>query len=174
MHTRTLVITYLIAIVVANLITAQYGAIASVAMSFMLIPFNLTVRDSLHERWQYRNLRTRMLLLILSGSVISAAFSLSVLPVAIASFTAFALAGLVDTVVFARLIRHSRWLRMNGSNSVSALVDSVVFTSLAFGSPILWGIILADYAAKMAGGLLWSSLLVRIDRVNARADFTRA
>lgn len=162
MPTIGLVITYLAAIVTANLVTAAGGPTWSVIMSFALIPFNLTVRDNLHERWEGGPLRRNMAVLILSGSVLSAALSISALPIAVASFCAFAVAESIDTVVYARLFRRSKLVKMIGSNSVSSAADSFVFTSLAFGLPILWGIILADYAVKLLGGVLWAFVLARL------------
>jgi uncharacterized PurR-regulated membrane protein YhhQ (DUF165 family) len=163
MPTAGLIVTYLAAIVTANLVTAAGGPTWSVIMSFALIPFNLTVRDNLHERWQGGPLRRNMAVLILSGSVLSAALSISALPIAVASFVAFAVAGALDAVVFARLAGRSKRARMIGSNAVSSAADSFVFTSLAFGLPILWGIILADYAVKLLGGVLWAFALSRLN-----------
>lgn len=152
--------TYLVAIVAANLITAQYGQSASVLMSFALIPFNLTIRDSLHEVWQPTgHLRRNMAMLILSGSVLSAALSISALPIAIASFVAFALAEGLDSIVFARLAGKSRFARMAGSNSVSSAADSLSFNVLAFGSAASIDLIAADYAVKLVGGWLWAYIL---------------
>lgn len=163
MPTIGLIVTYLAAIVTANLITAAGGPTWSVIMSFALIPFNLTVRDNLHERWEHDHLRRNMALLILSGSVLSAALSISALPIAVASFVAFAAAETIDSLVYARLFKRSKLVKMIGSNSVSSAADSFVFTSLAFGTPILWGIIAADYAVKLAGGVLWAMVLSRLN-----------
>jgi queuosine precursor transporter len=157
--TSALIVTYLAAIVTANLVTAAGGPTWSVVMSFALIPFNLTVRDNLHERWEGGPLVRNMALLIASGSVLSAALSINALPIAVASFVAFAVAATLDTAVYARLAGRSKLARMIGSNSVSSAADSFVFTALAFGAPILWGIILADYVVKLLGGVLWAFIL---------------
>ncbi len=163
MATWVLVATYLAAIVSANLITAAGGPTWSVIMSFAVIPFNLTVRDNLHERWMGNHLKRNMILLILSGSILSAAVSWNALLIAVASFAAFALAETVDTLVYARLARRSKLIRMIGSNSISSMVDSTTFTIIAFGTPILWGIIVADYAVKLLGGIAWAFVLSRMN-----------
>jgi len=49
-------------------------------------------------------------------------------------------------------------VRVNGSNVVSAAVDSVVFPTLAFGSFLPW-VILGQFLAKVAGGAVWSLIL---------------
>ena len=160
MNTIMMVGTYLAAIVIANLLTAQYGQVGSVVMSFALIPFNLTIRDALHERWQPTgHLRRNMALLILSGSVLSAVLSISAIPIAIASFVAFALAEGLDSLVFSRLAHRSKFQRMAGSNTVSGAVDSVAFNVLAFGSAATVDLIAADYAVKVAGGWLWAWII---------------
>lgn len=47
---------------------------------------------------------------------------------------------------------------MNGSNVAGALVDSAVFPTLAFGE-VLPLVILGQFAAKSAGGAVWSLVL---------------
>ena len=70
-----------------------------------------------------------------------------------ASLTAFFLASLVDTEVYAWLrtrIRGYRWLPVLGSNAVGTLLDSVLFISLAFyGRFPLLPLIVGNYAIKM-------------------------
>lgn len=151
---------YLFAIVAANLLVAQFGPSVAVFNAFVFIAFDLTVRDRLHDRWHGRGLGWRMLALIGAGSVLSAAFNLSAIPIAIASLVAFLCAGIADLVVYEWLFKRPRLLRMNGSNVVSALVDSAVFVAIAFpDAPNKVDIILAAYAAKLAGGLVWSVVL---------------
>ena len=60
----------------------------------------------------------------------------------------------------------AKLLRVNGSNVVGAAVDSLVFPTLAFGA-FLWPIVLGQFAAKVAGGVLWS--LVRAVPLRRRA-----
>lgn len=59
------------------------------------------------------------------------------------------------------------WLvKVNGSNVVSALVDSVVFLSIlaAYGR-VPWGLVvwlvLGQWGAKTLGGAVWSFILAR-------------
>ena len=123
---------YLAAIVAANLSVAAFGATFAVINAFVFIAFDLFARDVLHDRWHGRGLVVRMALLIFTGSVLSALFNINALPIAVASFAAFAVAGLMDMIVYQRLLGAPRWARMNGSNAVSALVDSTVFVLIAF------------------------------------------
>jgi hypothetical protein len=72
-----------------------------------------------------------------------------------ASLAAYLASALLDVQVFAwwrRRVGRARWARVLVSNSVSTLVDSVVFITLAFagsGMPLL-ALIRGQYAVKMA------------------------
>lgn len=159
-----LVMVYLGAIIPANLIVAKYGTMAVLPVAFLLIGLDLTSRDYLHELWK-RNLWLKMLCLIGVGSLLSWLLNRDAGQVAIASFSAFLCAGLVDTVVYILLGKGAFMLRVNGSNLFSSFTDSAVFLTIAFGSfmPIL---ILAQFGVKVAGGFMWSLLLKRF-RVRA-------
>lgn len=159
MKTRLLILLYLSAIVAANLIVTTYGPKVAVITAFFLIGLDLTSRDALHDAWQHRGLWWKMALLIAAGSLLSYLLNRSAGPIALASFVAFALAGLADTLTYSLLKDRARLVRINGSNVVSAGVDSVAFLSLAFGWPPLWGIVAAQWLAKVAGGFLWSMVI---------------
>lgn len=160
---------YLGAIVAANLSAAQFGPNATIINAFLFIGLDLTSRDALHERWHRQNLYPKMFALIAVGSLLSWVLNRDAGAIAIASLIAFAAAGLVDLVAYQWLrSRHSRWTTVNGSNVVSALTDSIVFPTLAFGGFLPW-ITLGQWAAKVGGGLVWMWILRRrFDAVDAR------
>lgn len=150
-----LILLYLAAIVLANLLVSRFGPAVSILNAFLLIGLDLSTRDRLHELWQGRLLWPRMLLLISAGGLLSLFFGGSG-RVALASCTAFVLASLADALVFRALI-HKPWLtRANGSNLFAAAIDSLCFPLIAFGWPLLWGVVLGQYVAKVAGGALWA------------------
>lgn len=156
-----LIALYLAAIVIANLTVAAFGPGITIVNAFLFIALDLTARDALHERWQGRNLGRNMALLIVTGGVLSALLNINALPIAVASSVAFLAAGAVDTLVYVLLGEQSKWVRVNGSNVLSAAVDSFLFLVLAFGFPPLWEIVIGQWLAKVAGGLLWSWVLFR-------------
>lgn len=158
-----LIALYLLAIVLANLSVATFGTQVVILNAFVLIAFDLTLRDRLHEQWQHKHLKRNMALLIVTGSVLSALLNANATQIAIASCVAFGAAAIVDTFVYASLDGQSRMVRMNVSNVFSAAVDSFLFPAIAFGMPILWGIVAGQWIAKVLGGLLWSWLLSRND-----------
>jgi uncharacterized PurR-regulated membrane protein YhhQ (DUF165 family) len=157
------IILYLAAIVLANLSVAMFGPGVAIINAFLFIGLDLTARDQLHEAWRGRNLLPKMVALIAAGSLLSWLLNRNAGPIALASFVAFAAAATVDAIIYHLMGQYPRWLRINGSNIPSALVDSLIFPTLAFGS-FLWPIVLGQFAAKTLGGFLWSLLFRWIDQ----------
>jgi queuosine precursor transporter len=158
MEFHMLILLYLSAIVLANLSVAAFGPGVSIVNAFLFIGLDLTTRDVLHERWQ-AHLWRNMVLLIATGSILSAALNWNALPIAVASFVAFGLAALVDTVVYQRLRNRTKFVKINGSNLMSAAVDSITFPTLAFGFPLLIPVMVGQFVAKIGGGFIWSLIL---------------
>lgn len=152
------ILMYLGAAVASNLIIAATGpkwwAVAGVCLAF--VAFNLTGRDRLHDVWRGRGLWWKMTMLIGSGSALSYLLNRQSVRVAVASFAAFACAGLVDTLIYHLLLNRKRIIRVNCSNSGGALADSLVFMIVAFGWPPLWGLVALQFICKMVGGFLYS------------------
>lgn len=149
---------YLVAIVLANLTIALFGPQMAIVNAFLFIGLDLTARDGLHEIWKGKRLWLKMGALIAIGSILSWLLNRDAGQIALASFVAFACAGIVDAFVYHWLGGYPRWLRINGSNVPSAAVDSIIFPTLAFGVWMPW-IVLGQFAAKVAGGLVWSLVL---------------
>lgn len=156
-----LVILYLVAIIAANLIVTQFGPQVSIITAFLFIGLDITARDGLHEKWRGKRLWWKMLLLIGAGSAISYFINRNAGPIALASFVAFAGAGLADTAAYSLLGDRTRFVKINGSNVVSSAVDSFLFPALAFGLPVMWAIVAGQFIAKVGGGFLWSIALKR-------------
>lgn len=158
------VLIYAAAMTVANLSIAHFGPWVSPINAFVLIGLDLALRDWLHVRlkaWQ-------MLALIGSSGALTYALNDSARHIVIASAAAFTLAALVDWQAFSRL--SGSWLRRSlGSNVVGAVVDTAVFSSLAFVllSPnpkpleVVAQIAGLQLLAKVAGGSLWAWALAR-------------
>jgi hypothetical protein len=164
-----LVVLYLATIVAANLLVAQFGPAVSIVNAFLFIGLDITTRDALHEKWHGKNMWLKMMLLIGAGSVLSAALNWNAARIALASFVAFAAAGVVDTVIYNFLYKKSRLVKINGSNIGAALIDSIVFPAVAFGFPLLWLIMLGQFAAKIGGGFVWS-LIMKNENIFTRRE----
>lgn len=154
------VLFYLVAIVSANTLVGLFGLGANYAMSFLFIAFNLVTRDYLHEEWSGD--RFKMGLLIASGSVLTYFVNRDFGQIALASFLAFSMAGVVDYIIYQSQMGRSRFVKSNMSNIVSAFVDSFVFTFVAFGVSQLVEITLIDWSVKVLGGLFWSYVFFKL------------
>lgn len=160
------VVLYLFAIVAANLLVARFGPSVTIINAFLFIGLDLTTRDGLHEAWGKSGLWWKMLLLIGTGSLISYALNSAAGQIALASFVAFAAAGVTDTIVYQALHKRAWMVKVNGSNVASAAVDSIAFPTIAFGA-FLPLIVLGQFAAKVGGGFMWAWIIgkFRVKRV---------
>lgn len=154
------VLIYVAAIVAANLTVAAFGPWLSPINAFLLIGLDLSLRDYLHDRWDGRWLWPKMLAVITAGGAISFALNPAAGLIAVASVAAFVLSGIADAATYHRLRGRRYMVRSNGSNMVGAAVDSVAFPMIAFGGFPLT-IIALQFAAKVAGGALWSLVIDR-------------
>jgi uncharacterized PurR-regulated membrane protein YhhQ (DUF165 family) len=157
-----LITGYLVAIIAANLLVARFGPAIAILNAFLFIGLDLTTRDYLHEAWKGKRLWLKMGVLIATGSLLSWFLNRDAGQIALASFVAFAGAGMADTLIYWLLGDRSRTIKINGSNVVSSAVDSILFLTIAFGFPLLWGIMLGQITAKIIGGFIWSLILRRI------------
>lgn len=152
------IISYAIAMTLANLSVAAFGPAVSPINAFFLIGFDLAMRDWLHVRLK----QTHMLFLIVGTGVFTYALNPAAGIIAIASASAFTLAALIDFVVFSKV--SGSWLkRSNTSNVAAAAVDSIVFPTIAFGA-LMPHIVLMQFVAKVAGGAIWAWVISRLTR----------
>lgn len=144
---------YAVAMTLANLLVAAFGPAISPLNAFLFIGLDLTLRDWLHVRlriWQ-------MGCLIFVSGLLTLLLNPETGKIALASAIAFTAASIVDWLVFARL--NSSWkIRANLSNAAGALVDSLIFPTIAFGL-LIPHIIAMQFLAKVLGGFLWSFVL---------------
>jgi hypothetical protein len=157
---------YIAALVVANLLVAWFGPWFSGMNAFVLIGLDLSLRDKLHEQWQNDRLILKMGGLIIVASVVSYLLNPTAGTIALASFVAFALSMIADSIAY-HFLRHKSWvIRSNGSNIAGAAVDSIAFPTIAFGG-LMPEIVALQFFAKLMGGGIWSYLLKKGDRHKA-------
>jgi len=148
-----LIAIYAFAIIAANLIVAYFGPIASIYNSFFLIGLDLALRNYLSCKLDKR----QMLMMIVGTGLLSYLINPASGMIAIASCVAFVLASLVDWIVFNTAT--GNWFKRNFfGNSAGALIDSIVFPTIAFGG-LMPAIVAAQFAAKVLGGTLWGYLI---------------
>ena len=146
---------YIAALVIANLLVAWLGPWFSPINAFVLIGLDLSLRDKLHELWKHDKLVLKMGGLIATASVVSYLLNPAAGSIALASFAAFALAMIADTIAY-HFLRDKPWMiRSNGSNIAGACVDSIIFPTIAFGG-LMPAIVALQFCAKVFGGAVWS------------------
>lgn len=146
------------AIILANLLAAKFGPTMTVINSFVFIGLDLSSRDQLHELWHNRGFTYKMGSLILAGSCLSWLLNQNARAIAIASFIAFLVTAIVDTLVYMILYKKHYLIKVNGSNLISGLADSIIFPTLAFGTFIPF-VVLGQFLCKLFGGAVWSIIL---------------
>lgn len=153
-------VIYIAALVAANLLVAWLGVWFSLVNAFVLIGLDLSLRDKLHDLWEGEKLLIKMGKLIATASVVSYAINPATGMIAFGSLAAFSLSMVADSIAYQYLKGKDWMIRVNGSNTAGALVDSVVFPTIAFGG-LMPEIVALQFAAKFAGGYIWSRILAR-------------
>lgn len=147
----------------ANIAAAHYGPSATPYIAFAAIGPILTLRDRLQDAWQGQWFVLRIGALIAAGGLLSYLLTPAGGKIALASMVAFVASEATDTVVYTALRNRALAVRVNVSNAVSGVVDSVVFLGVAFGSSFLaFGPVFHQFTAKVAGGALFLALLVAL------------
>lgn len=149
---------FISALVAANLLVAYFGPWFSIFNSFLLIGLDLSIRDKLHDSWKNKHLPIKMGGLILVASVVSYLLNPATGMIAIASFVAFTLSMIADSLAYHYLANKPWFVRSNGSNLVGAGVDSIAFPTIAFGG-LMPEIVALQFVSKVGGGFVWSLLL---------------
>ena len=150
------IVIYAAAMTAANLLVAAFGPAISPVNAFFLIGLDLTLRDWLHVRLSAK----RMLLLIVATGCLTYMLNPAAEMIAVASAVSFTAAAFIDWGVFQRLSGRTWMTRSNASNVAGAAVDSLLFPTIAFGT-LMPHIVLAQFAAKVAGGAIWSWIFSR-------------
>lgn len=153
-----IVAMYLVAIVAANLLVAEFGPSVVYLNAFLFIGLDLSARDRLHDAWRHSGLLWKMGALIASGGLLSYLLNRDAGQIAVASTVAFLGAAAVDAVVYHWLRDRPFLVRANVSNLPGSAADSVLFPLLAFGG-FLPLVMFGQFAAKVVGGLVWSLIL---------------
>ena len=173
-----LIATYVAITVAANslattLITAPVFGVVAAGTIFFGVTF--TLRDMVHQYAHQRKLGRKPIYAMI-GIAAATNFLIALVSggeqfdvrVVIASCTAILIAESADTEIYQRLIKRNWYVRVLASNAVSAPLDSIVFTLLAFYGadffpqeliiPVIWGDTVVKY---VIGALLAVTKSVR-------------
>lgn len=151
-----LIALYAVAIISANLLVAKFGPSITPINAFFLIGLDLALRNYLALKMS----KFQIAVMIVGTGVISYAVNPATGMIAIASGVAFTLAALADWATFNTV--SGQWMKRNlAGNSVGALVDSIVFPTIAFGS-LMPAIVFAQFVAKVAGGAFFGYIIQKL------------
>lgn len=154
-----LVALYLGAIIAANLTLSHFGPSWITINAFLLIGLDLITRDRLADFWGTTRW-LKMGLLIAAGGALSYYVNRNAATIAEASTISFAAAELVEATLY-HVLRRQRWAeRAPKAAALAAVVDSVVFPTLAFGT-FAFTTSFTQFCAKLAGACVWTFVLAR-------------
>lgn len=153
-----LVAVFLAAIIAANLTLTHFGPGWILPNGFFLIGLDLITRDRLSDFWGTTRWK-KMALLIAAGGALSYWLNRHAATIAVASVVAFCAAELVEATVY-HILRKQPWRdRAPKAALFGAIVDSIVFPTLAFGV-FSFTISFGQFCAKLAGAVFWTWAVV--------------
>ena len=162
------VISYVSAMALANILVSVFGPVISPVNAFLLIGLDMAIRDKLHDKWIGNSIFLRMLVMISFAGAVSYAANPSSGTVAVASVVSFLASNAIDSITYHLMRKKSYMTRANGSNIFGAAVDSFAFPVIAFGA-FIPAVVIAQFAAKVLGGALWSFVVRRLHRCSRAA-----
>lgn len=149
-----LVALWLGAIIAANLTLTHYGPGWILPNAFFLIGLDFITRDRLADFWGTTRW-AKMGLLIATGGALSYWLNRNAAQIAFASTVSFCAAELVEAVAYHGL-RARPWTdRAPKAALLAAVVDSVVFPTLAFHE-FVFTVSFGQFCAKLAGATFWT------------------
>ena len=150
-------ILFILSIVSANLIIAHYGVAAVLYVAFFAIGFDLSIRDAMHEHWHGNYLWAKTLGLVIVSALVTVLLNWGAGKIAVASVCAFVGALIVDFLIYEWQFDRKLLFKMNLSNVCSAIVDSFLFITIAFGVNLK--IASMQSITKILGGFMWSIVI---------------
>lgn len=149
---------YLAALVFANFIVVWFGKTGLIFTALFLIPFDFVIRCIFHETWKGMELILKLGTLTLAASIITYLINGNTLNIAAGSSFGFMAAQVVAGLFYQWAINKPYWMKVNGSDFVGILTDSIVFQIVAF-SAIDSTITLSQTVLKLIGGVFWYWLI---------------
>ena len=148
------------AFVAANLLVKHIGPTGLWISSFTLIPFDFICRCYFHETWSGKKLIIRLFLLTIASSLVTILINFSALNIALGSALGFTAAQITAGIFYQLNINRSSFIKVNGSDFVAIVFDSIVFQYIAF-SILDWKITLGQVVIKLIGGLIWYFIIFK-------------
>jgi uncharacterized PurR-regulated membrane protein YhhQ (DUF165 family) len=151
---------YLAAFVLSNFIVLWFGSVGLIFTALFLIPFDFVMRCIFHETWKGFELIAKMTILVFAAGILSYLINYETHKIAIASIVGFSCAQIVAGLFYQLAIKKSYFIKVNGSDSVGILIDSILFQLVAFNF-VNFEITISQFLLKITGGLFWYWILFK-------------
>jgi uncharacterized PurR-regulated membrane protein YhhQ (DUF165 family) len=145
---------YLLAFVFSNFIILWFGAKGLIFTSLFLIPFDFVLRCMFHEQWKGKELILKLGTLVIVASFITYLINKQSINIALGSAFGFISAQIVAGIFYQTFIKSNYFIKVNGSDLIGIISDSIVFQLIAF-SFVDIKISIGQILLKMLGGLFW-------------------
>jgi uncharacterized PurR-regulated membrane protein YhhQ (DUF165 family) len=145
---------YLLGFVLSNFVVLWFGANGLIFTALFLIPFDFVMRCMFHEQWKGKELILKLGSLVIVSSSLTYFINSESKNIAVASALGFIAAQIVAGIFYQLTIKKKTFIKVNGSDAIGILVDSLVFQLVAFTS-INSYITLTQLCLKLVGGLFW-------------------
>ncbi len=149
---------YLGVLVFANFLVLWFGQKGLIITAALLIPFDFVMRCTFHETWQGKGLIVRLGALILVASFLTYIINKDTKVIALASACGFLFAQIAAGVFYQCFLKQAQIIKVNGSDLVGIVFDTVVFQLIAF-SGIDVVVFTSQVALKATGGVVWYYLI---------------
>ena len=157
---------YLIAFVCANFVVLYFGSTGLIFTALFLIPFDFIMRCVFHETWKGKELIFKLGALVSVASLLTFLINHNTLNIATGSMCGFAIAQIFAGVFYQLTIKKPTFVKVNGSDAIGIIADSIVFQFVAFGF-VDYEITVSQVAMKLIGGLFWYYVIFKIFKFNA-------
>lgn len=145
---------YLLVFVLANFIVLWFGAEGLIITALLLIPFDFVMRCLFHEKWKGWELIWKLGTIVAIASALTYIINQDTKNIALGSMFGFILAQIVAGIFYQFMIRKSYFVKVNGSDALAIIADSIVFQLVAF-SVIDTSVTISQTILKLIGGLFW-------------------
>lgn len=145
---------YLLAFVLSNFIVLWFGPLGLIFTALFLIPFDFVIRCLFHEQWKGWELFLKLGSLVAVASLLTYLINHESKNIAIASMVGFLCAQITAGIFYQLTIKKPFFIKVNGSDAIGIIFDSIVFQLIAFGI-ITPQITLSQITMKIFGGIVW-------------------
>jgi uncharacterized PurR-regulated membrane protein YhhQ (DUF165 family) len=152
------------AFILANYMVIWYGPTGLIFTALFLVPFDFVMRCVFHETMKGVKLFLFMAFLVTMASVVTYYINQESYNIAMGSVAGFSCAQLLAGIFYQIFIKKSYFVKVNGSDFVGIIVDSIVFQLVAF-STIDTTITISQIVMKVLGGLFWYWVFFKVIKI---------